>query len=124
MLKVHEFINANGELSAVFLRVLEGVLLLVGDDGSLALPAGALRGVMARYGAPFDAEAGGVRQSALGLPDGATLRHVRHLAGYDVIARDYLVFEEPGQAPLCAMATHVAGALRHLGLAAKRREAR
>ena len=48
------------------------------------------------------------------------LRHVRHLAGYDVIARDYLVYEAPGAAPSCVMATNVAGALRHLALAARR----
>jgi hypothetical protein len=43
------------------------------------------------------------------------LRHVRHLAGYDVIARDYLVHDRgDGTEPLCAMATRVAAALAHL----------
>ena len=46
------------------------------------------------------------------------LRHVRHLAIYDVIARDYLVYEAPHREPMCALATIVAGALGHLGRAA------
>ena len=117
MLKVHEFIGAGGEPRYVFLSQ-EGLgLVLVSDDGNLQLPVGALRAVMTRYGAPFDPDANSVRQATLPLECGATLHHVRHLAGYDVIARDYLVYEEPGRAALCVMATTAAGALRHLGLA-------
>ena len=119
MLKIHEFILPSGELSSVFLRREGERLLLVSDDDELALPAGALRAVMVRYGAPFDAEAMSQSQGSLELEAGANLRHVRHLAGYDVIARDYLVYSEPGLEAVCAMATNVAGALRYLGLAAK-----
>jgi hypothetical protein len=119
MLRIHEFILPNGELSSVFLRREGERLLLFSDDGELALPAGALRAVMVRYGAPFDAEVMSQSQGSLELGVGANLRHVRHLAGYDVIARDYLVYSEPGLEPVCAMATNVAGALRYLGLAAK-----
>ena len=119
MLKIHEFILPNGDLSGVFLRQEAGLLLLVGQDGELALPASALRAVMVRYGAPFDEGAPCQRQGALELGDSARLEHVRHLAGYDVIARDYLVYSEPGLEPVCAMATNVAGALRHLALAAR-----
>ena len=93
--------------------------MLVGDDGALTLPRGSLRAVMLRYGAPFDPDAVSERQGALELEGGAELRHVRHLAGYDVIARDYLVYTEPGLEPVCAMATNIAGALRHLGIAAR-----
>jgi len=118
-LKIHEFILPNGELSSVLLRSDGGQLLLVSDDGELALPAGALRAVMLRYGAPFDEAATSQSQGLLELESGVSLRHVRHLAGYDVIARDYLVYSEPGLDATCAMATHVAGALRHLGLAAR-----
>ncbi|HYP86587.1 MAG TPA: hypothetical protein VEQ59_00500 [Polyangiaceae bacterium] len=119
MLKIHEFILPNGELSAVFLRQEGGSLLLVGEEGELALPAAALRAVMVRYGAPFDAAANCKTEGALELGNGARLEHVRHLAGYDVIARDYLVYSEPALEPVCVMATNVAGALRHLGLAAR-----
>jgi hypothetical protein len=118
-LKIHEFILPSGQLSAVFLQQGPGPLLLASDDGELQLPPGALRAVLLRYGAPFDAEAMSHSQGGLELGAGATLLHVRHLAGYDVIARDYLVYSEPGLEPVCAMATNVAGALRYLGLAAK-----
>ena len=118
-LKIHEFILPSGELSSVWLRREAERLLLVSDDGELELPAAALRAVMLRYGAPFDADAMSQSQGSLELAAGASLRHVRHLAGYDVIARDYLVYSEPGLEAVCAMATNVAGALRYLGLAAK-----
>jgi hypothetical protein len=119
MLKIHEFILTNGQLSGVFLRQSAETLVLVSEDTELVLPPGALRAVMLRYGAPFDPEVSCQRQGQLELADGARLEHVRHLAGYDVIARDYLVYVEPGLEPVCAMATNVAGALRHLGLAAR-----
>lgn len=118
-LKIHEFILPNGELGSVRLRRDAERLVLVSDDGELALPHGALRAVMLRYGAPFDPGATSQVHGALLLADGASLRHVRHLAGYDVIARDYLVYAEPGLEPVCAMGTNVAGALRFLGVAAR-----
>ena len=120
LLKIHEFILPNGELASVFLRFQAEQLWLVSEDGELLLPDGATRTVMLRYGAPFDADASSRSQGSLELGHGASLRHVRHLAGYDVIARDYLVYSEPGLEAVCAMATHVAGALRYLGEAAKR----
>jgi hypothetical protein len=118
-LKIHEFILPSGELAGVWLRADDAGLWLVSDDDELALPGAALRAVMVRYGSPFDPEARSESLGVLGLGDGMTLRHVRHLAGYDVIARDYLVYGEPGLEPVCAMATNVAGALRYLGLAAR-----
>jgi hypothetical protein len=118
-LKIHELILPSGELSSVFLRREADQLLLASDEGELRLPAGALRAVMLRYGAPFDPRAMSHSQGVLELSAGASLRHVRHLAGYDVIARDYLVYSEPGLEAVCAMATNVAGALRYLALAAR-----
>jgi hypothetical protein len=119
MLKIHEFVLPSGELSSVFLQRDAETLLLVGEDGELALPPGALRAVMLRYGAPFDPDAATESHGVLDLGGEASVRHVRHLAGYDVIARDYLLYVEPELEPLCAMATNVAGALRYLGLAAR-----
>jgi len=123
MLKIHQLILPSGELSSVYLRVQGDALWLVSDEGELALPAGALPAVMRRYGAPFDPDARSMTQGRLELPGAASLSHVRHLAGYDVIARDYLVYTEPGGEATCAMATNVAGALRHLALAARRASA-
>ncbi|MDF3068974.1 MAG: hypothetical protein K0R38_4575 [Polyangiaceae bacterium] len=120
MLKIHEVVLPSGELAGVYLRADDaGVVTLLSDDAELTLPQGAIRAVMLRYGAPFDSDAKSTNHGALELPEHACLRHVRHLAGYDVIARDYLVYAEPGLAPVCVMATTVAGALRHLGLAAQ-----
>ncbi|MGH7272160.1 MAG: hypothetical protein ACREJ3_17150 [Polyangiaceae bacterium] len=53
MLKVHETIRAAGESSAVCLLLDDGVLAIAGDDGTLALPEGALDAVMARFGEPL-----------------------------------------------------------------------
>ncbi len=118
MLKVHEVTLPNGELSGVFLRasaLLPGELELVDHEGAFVLPRGALPAVMTRFGAPFDAEAESAVIASLELGEGCTLRHIRHLAGYDVIARDYLVYEASGRETLCALATTIAGALAHLG---------
>jgi hypothetical protein len=120
-LKIREETNGSGALVAVSLRVTNGALELMRRDDVVALPARALEAVMARYGAPFDPEATISVQGTLALGDGRTLRHVRHLAGYDVIARDYLVYEAPGSEPLCAMAATVARGLEHLADVARGR---
>ncbi|MET0790966.1 MAG: hypothetical protein ABW061_05550 [Polyangiaceae bacterium] len=123
MFKIHEFSSAAGELSSVYLRVEDGQLEIVSEDGAWALPETAVHAVLSRFGAPFDPEAPISTISQLELPSGERLGHVRHLAGYDVIARDYIVYERPpgkgedeGEA-LCAMSATVAAALLHLGRA-------
>ena len=117
MFKIHEFSSAAGSLSSVYLRVGQAGLEIVTDDGVRALPPGALAAVLARYGAPFDADVPIASVATLDLESGQTLRHVRHLAGYDVIARDYLVYERPDAEPLCALAATVSAALLHLARA-------
>jgi hypothetical protein len=116
-LKIHETTTATGELAPVVLEVVEGSLVI--DD--LPLPDGALEAVMKKFGGPLeDAEGGRVADvDALDLGGGRRLRHVRHLSRFDVIARDYLVYERPGEDPRCAIATTVAGALSHLARAAR-----
>jgi hypothetical protein len=122
MLKVHELTSDTGALEGVFLRVTAGgaLLELVEPSGTLPVPSGALEKVMVRYGAPFDADARIDVVGELDLGDGRRLRQVRHLAGYDVIARDYLVLEQRDGESLCALGTTVAGALQHLARAAAR----
>jgi len=115
VIKIHETTTPSGELAPVFLRFGEGVLEIVDAEGAFALPNGALDGVMARFGTPFDPEAEVTVIATLLLGEARALRHVRHLARYDVIARDYLVYDAPDREPLCALATTVAGALAHLG---------
>jgi hypothetical protein len=117
MLKIHEVTRDDGSLEAIFLRRQADGLELVRGDASLALPSGALSKVMARFGAPLDLSAQLLEVAALDFGGGARIRHVRHLARFDVIARDFVVLEEPGAEPLCALATTVAGALEHLARA-------
>jgi hypothetical protein len=119
-LKVHETTTADGRLAPVVLGIGAGALSIVADGVPLALPHGALEAVMARYGAPLETAERLLDVASLDLGDGRALRHVRHLARYDVIARDYLVYEAPGREPVCALATTVAGALEHLAQAANR----
>jgi hypothetical protein len=122
MLKIHELTSDHGALEGVFLRVGAGgeSLEIVEPSGALPLPPDALEKVMARYGAPFDTEASIDVVGELVLGDGRRLRQVRHLAGYDVIARDYLVLDPREGESLCALGTTVAGALQHLARAALR----
>jgi hypothetical protein len=122
-LKIRELTDATGALTAVFVRLANGVLELVRGEDAVALPARALEAAMVRYGAPFDPEAAISVEGTLALGEGRTLRHVRHLAGYDVIARDYLVYEAPGAEPVCAMAATVARGLEHLADVARGRAA-
>ena len=119
MLKIHESSAPAGELSPVFLRVSDGALEIVTDGRALPLPPGALGAVLARFGAPFDAAARISEVARLDLGTHETLRHVRHLAGYDVIGRDYLVYERPEGEALCALAATISAALLHLGRAAQ-----
>lgn len=129
MLKIHETTEADGSLAPVSLVRLrpgtgdgegagEAELALDKAGRTRPLPPGALPAVMRRFAAPFDRSAQVREVAALDLGGGAVLRHVRHLDAFDVIARDYLVYEAPGREPACAMATTVAGALEHLARAA------
>jgi hypothetical protein len=115
MLKIHETIAASGEPATVHLAVDDRGLTIVTDGAELALADVALDAVMLRFGAPLEPEEPIAEVARLDLGGGRALRHVRHLGRYDVIARDYLVYDVPGREPLCALATTVAGALVHLG---------
>jgi hypothetical protein len=118
MLKIHELTTPAGDLAGVYLRAEAARLEIVDESGALPLPAGALEKVLERYGAPFDPEARIIAVAELALGDGRRLRHVQHLAGYDVVMRDYLVLESIEGEALCAPGATVAGALQHLARAA------
>ena len=117
MMKIHETVGAAGELAPIFLAAAGGAATLVDDRGAHPLPDGAIAAVMARYGAPLDPDVTLAPIATLELVEGR-LRHVRHLARYDVIAKDWLVYERAGEDPVIALATTVAGALGHLARAA------
>lgn len=120
-LKIDERTREDGSLAGVFLAVEEGGLVVVVEDERLPLPEGALAAVMARFGGPLEPSEALAPVAQLELGDGKVLRHARHLARYDVIARDFLVYDVAGAEPTCALATTVAGALVHLGRAGARR---
>lgn len=126
-MKIHEVSTAAGLLS-VELRADGDTFVLVTGNVIEPLPDGAIDAIMKRFGKPLDPDVDLVEVAALSLPSGR-LRHVRHLARYDVIARDFLVLESEeslsagaapsppiraGEPALCALATVVAGALAHL----------
>lgn len=118
-MKIHESTRDDGTLAPVVLCAVDGALSIVTDDGELPVVAGALEAVMKRFGAPLEPREEIVEIARLELPtDGAILRHVRHLARFDVIARDYLVYAPPEGEAICALAVTVAAALAHLARAA------
>lgn len=127
MLKIHEMTDASGELSGIYLDydVDSKSLVLVDAQARWSLPFVALERVLSRYGAPFDPEAHVTRVASLDLGDGKRLQHVRHLAGYDVVERDYVVLELGDDSePQCAHGATVAPALQHLARALAARESR
>lgn len=124
MLKFHEHTAPDGTLVPVALVIDDGDVCLAQGDDVYPLPERALDVVMARYGAPFDPDEPVLDIASLDL-GGASVRHVRHLARFDVIARDYLVVQPPAGSdapPLCALATTVAVALMALARAAQHAE--
>jgi hypothetical protein len=124
MLKVYETTTPTGELSSICLGFEAGVFTIVDLEGTFALPDGALKAVMTRFGAPLDPAQRFLTVASLDLEPGQSLCHVRHLAPYDVIAKDYLVYSAPEtDAPLCAPASTVAAALGHHGRALQKQDA-
>ena len=70
--------------------------------------------VMSKYGLPLDAS---IRLDGDALElEGCKLRRLRYHAPVDAEARDYLVWEKPGEPALAVIATHATAALRYLVL--------
>jgi hypothetical protein len=114
MLTIHEWTNADGAHETVALDVEgDALVIVVGDEPPVALPMLVLERVMERYGKPL-ADGVALDGPALDLGEGRTLRRIRHLARYDVIARDFLVWSAPTREPLVELAVTISGALTHL----------
>jgi len=93
----------------------DGDDLVLARDGAadVCIPEDVLVGVVVRYAKPLADEVA-VEGASLPLPSGARLTLLRHLARYDVIARDWLVLERPGEEPIAELATAIAAPLRRL----------
>lgn len=115
-----EHVVDDGSVARTWLRAEDGELLLVEPGRALPLPEGAIAAVFARFGGELAEGLAVPEAGALDLGRGARLAPLRHLARYDVIARDYLVFATPDSSPRVALAVTIAGALRHLARAAER----
>lgn len=94
---------------------LDGDRLQISDDEATgALSFLAVDRVMCKYGLPLDASIrldGDMLELA-----GCKLRRLRYHAPVDAEARDYLVWEKPGEPALAVIATHATAALRYLVL--------
>jgi hypothetical protein len=113
-LTIHEWTTADGSRATIDLAVEDGALVVrVQGESPVALPMGVLGRVMERYGKPL-ADGVALDGPVIDLGDGCTLRRIRHLARYDVIARDFLVWSAPGREPLVELAVTISGALTHL----------
>jgi hypothetical protein len=86
----------------------------------MPLPDGAVAAVMRKFGKPLaeDVDERAVVEQ-LELGDGTSLTRFRFLPRYDVIARDYIAWNNPPETTLCELATSVAAALTHLAYAAR-----
>lgn len=118
MLKIHEGFDADGARVDVSVDAnpeteAGSLTVRVAGEPAKALPVVALERIMERYGKPLADEIA-IDGPSLDLGAGKTLTLIRHLARYDVVARDYLVFAAPGREPLAELAVAVTGALVHL----------
>lgn len=114
-LLLDERILGDGRHARTF-ATLDGEHLQIADDDGHTGPLSfaALDRVMCKYGLPLD-ETIALTGEGIELA-GCRLRRLRYHAPVDAEARDYLVWEKPGEPPLAVIATHATAALRYLVL--------
>jgi hypothetical protein len=118
-LVIDEHLADDGTRVPIALRIEGDEVLLVELQGARRLPPGAIEAVFARFAGEL-ADDVAVPHPGVTLPGGARLRPLRHLAAFDVIARDYLVLEPANGPATVVLGVTVAGALRHLARALER----
>lgn len=91
----------------------DGELVLDYEEREVMLPFALVEAVFERFAKPLDPTIvpRGIR---LQVGSSGALVHLRHLARYDVVARDYVVLERPGKEPLAELCTAIAAPLVHL----------
>jgi hypothetical protein len=113
-MRIGERTLQDGSIAPVTLAVADGTLSLrLGQELLGELPLEAIFIVMDRYAKPLDATVP-VPEAELALGEGASLSMLRHLARYDVIARDWLVLSRPEREPVAELAVSILAALEHL----------
>jgi hypothetical protein len=112
-MRIGERTLQDGSIAPITVSVADDTLSLrIGDQLLGELPLQTLFVVMDRYAKSLD---GSVQVPAgLDLGGGASLSMLRHLARYDVIARDWLVLARPGREPIAELAVSILAALEHL----------
>jgi hypothetical protein len=110
---LNESHDADGRAVRVSVFVDEGELVLDYEDREVVLAFPLVEAVFERFAKPLDPT---IVPRGVRLEVGArgTLSHLRHLARYDVVARDYVVLERPGKEPLAELCTAIAAALVHV----------
>jgi hypothetical protein len=113
-LLIDERATPDGPLQRTWLELAEGKLALRFDETLVAIvELSALEAVMERYGRAL-ADDIVLSGPTLELEGGRRLSLFRHRARYDVLAKDFLVYEAPDREPLAELATSVSAALAHL----------
>lgn len=113
-LLIHQRTRDDGTLEDLFLsREGDALRVQIGDDDEAIVPIEALVAVMRKFGKALATE---IRLTgpSLDLGGGCSLTMLRHLARYDVIARDFMVFRAPDEEPIAELASAVTAALMHL----------
>jgi hypothetical protein len=110
---IHERVLGDGAFERTWLEVAGGRLVLGSDGARATVELAVLDAVMKRYGRPL-ADDVIVTGPTLELGGGQTLSLLRHRARYDVIARDFLVYQVPGHEPVAELAASVTAALTYL----------
>jgi hypothetical protein len=118
VLLVHESLSPEGANERVYLACKDGAITLVEGEAEVEIPEAILARIFARYGNPLEPSVR-IEGPSLELPSGARITHLRFLARYDVIAKDYLVLERTGEEPLVELATGIVAALQHLARGAQ-----
>ncbi len=119
-----ETFGDEGRSARTVLRREDDALVLALDDDEYEIEPKLVFAVFARYAKELD--------PSVTMPDdadtlaldvtsgsGSRLVRLRHLARFDVIARDYLVLVREGQPALVELATAITAALVHLVSAAR-----
>jgi hypothetical protein len=113
-LLIHQRTRDDGTLEDIFISRQEGALCVhIGTEEDALIPIEALIAVMRKFGKALAPEIR-VAGPSLDLDEGRSLVMLRHLARYDVIARDFLVFRAPNEEPITELASAVTAGLMHL----------